>query len=72
MNTNPEVRCSELIAGRDSGGCCGVSVVGIDIGQESTHHCWHTRTHVLRRQTREVTRDTHKDIRDVREREKEE
>lgn len=47
--THPKVRSSKAVGGRDVvGGLGGVSVVGVDVSQEGTHHRRHTWAHVLR------------------------
>lgn len=54
--TYPKVGGSKPVGGRGRGccACCRVSKVGVDIRKQVTHHCWHTRTHVFGRETREM------------------
>lgn len=54
--TDPKVGGSESVRCRDVGcGCGGVGKVGVDVGQQVTHDCWHSWTHVLCRQAGKVT-----------------
>ena len=54
--TYAEVGSSEAVAGGDGRrGRSRVNVEGIDVRQKSAHDGWYTRTHVLGRQTREMT-----------------
>lgn len=39
--TYPKVGGCEPCWSRDIGGGGGVGIEGIDIGQQSAHHCWH-------------------------------
>lgn len=52
----PEVGGGKSVGGggRGCSACCRVSKVGVDIRKQVTHHCWHTRTHVFGRETREM------------------
>lgn len=52
----PKVGRSKPVGGgrRGRGGRGGVREVSVDVSQQVAHHGWHTRTHVLSRQTREM------------------
>ena len=56
IQTHPKVGGSKAVRGRDIVGCLGgVSVVGVDVGQQRAHHRRNTWAHVLRRQAGKMT-----------------
>ena len=47
FSTYSKVGSCEAVAGGDVGGGGGVRVVGVDVGQQGGHACWHSGTQVL-------------------------
>lgn len=58
----PKVRRSKPVGGgrRGRGGRGGVREVSVDVCQQVAHHGWHSRTHVLSRQTGEMPTERRK------------
>lgn len=59
-NPYPKVGCCKSGWSSDVCGGGGVGVEGIDVGQQSAHHCWHPWQHVLRGQAGEMAEEERK------------